>query len=258
MGDGPRQAFLITRRILLELVRTRRSLLFWVAFPVLMLLLFGFIYAGNGKTGPSFDAVAPGILIGAALFFSCLGGPIAVIVGERERRTLGRLLLAPLSPMAYVAGVAGAFAVVAAGQTLIVYGLAAVFGGRFHGSLLLGGSIVALSAAAYTGLGFAFGARFARRTEDVNGPVAAFGVPLLVLGGTFFPPRMLPSFLVPVAWLDPVFHMNEALRPVSASGAPASAVAPHLAFLAVFTALAVLAGARSYRSLLVRERRALR
>jgi ABC-2 type transport system ATP-binding protein len=38
-------------------------------FPALMLLLFGLIYAGDSSRSASFDYTAPGILIGAALFF---------------------------------------------------------------------------------------------------------------------------------------------------------------------------------------------
>ena len=230
-------------------------MVFWVVFPTLMLLLFGLIYAGNGRTAGSFDRVAPGILIGAALFFSCLGGPIAVIVGERERRTLRRLLVTPVRASSYFLGVAVAHSVIALVQALIVYGIAAAFGGRFHGSLLLGALIVGLSVVSFVGMGFVFGAHFSRRTEDVNGPVAAFGVPLLVLGGTFFPPEMLPPFLLKLAQLDPIYHMNMALKPVSALGAGAADIAPHLALLAGFAIVALALGTRSYRSLLARERR---
>ncbi|KAA3619499.1 MAG: hypothetical protein DWQ05_01900 [Calditrichaeota bacterium] len=55
----------ITKRILTELLRMRRSLVFWVVFPTL--LLFGLIYAGGINDSKSFDATVPGILIGAAL-----------------------------------------------------------------------------------------------------------------------------------------------------------------------------------------------
>ena len=108
----------VARRVLLELWQTRRSLLFWALFPSLMLLLFGLIYADGAGTARSFDHTAPGILIGAALFFSCLGGPITVIVAERERHTLKRLLLSPLSGATYFAGLLLAFAAIAAGQTV--------------------------------------------------------------------------------------------------------------------------------------------
>jgi len=90
----------------------------------------------------------------------------------------------------------------------------------------------------------------------VNGPVAAFGVPLLVLGGTFFPAEMLPPFLFKLTLLNPVYHMNQALKPVSALGAGLSDIKTNLAFLAGFAALSVVLGTRSYRALLAHERRA--
>ena len=68
----------IASRILREQARSRRALVFWAVFPALMLTLFGLIYARGAGTTRSFDATAPGILIGAALFFSCLGGPTAL------------------------------------------------------------------------------------------------------------------------------------------------------------------------------------
>lgn len=244
----------VTRRILTELIRMRRNLIFWVVFPTLMLLLFGLIYAGGGKTRESFDATAPGILVGAALFFSCLGGPVALIVTERERRTLRRLLLSPLKPISYFLGIFFAHLIVAAGQGAIVYGIAYAFGGQFHGWPPLGLLIVVLSVLCYVGLGFFFGARFARRAEDVNGPVAAFGVPLLVLGGTFFPASVLPSYLLRLAHLNPIFHMNQALKGVSAQGKGLEEIGLHLLFLAGFAAVALLLGSRSYTLMLVKER----
>lgn len=251
-----REILAVAKRILIEMVRTRRSMVFWIAFPTLMLLLFGMIYGSNGRLERSFDATAPGILIGAALFFSCLGGPVAVLVGERERRTLRRVLLTSAGASSYFLGVVLAHAVIAAGQTLIVYGIAAAFGARFHGSWTLGLFIIGLAVTSYVGMGFLFGTRFSRRTEDVNGPVAAFGVPLLVLGGTFFPPDVLPPFLLRLAYLDPIFHMNEALKPVSALGAGLMEVRVHVAFLCAFSLLSIVLGTRAYRSLLARERSA--
>jgi len=245
----------ISNRILLELIRMRRSLIFWVVFPTLMLLLFGLIYAGGSSTSKSFDTTAPGILIGAALFFSCLGGPVALIVAERERRTLRRLLISPLKPTSYFIGIVFAYMIIAFGQAIIVYGIAFFFGGRFHGSILLGVLIIILSVFSFVGTGFYFGSRFTKRTEDVNGPVAAFGVPLLVLGGTFFPVTILPSYLLALAYLDPVFHMNQALKGVSALGKGIEDIFIHLVFLVAFTLLALFLGARSYRSMLLQEKK---
>jgi hypothetical protein len=67
-----RQVLAVASRILHEYLRQRRSLIFWAAFPALMLLLFGLIYRNNPAMRAGFDATPAGILIGAALFFSCL------------------------------------------------------------------------------------------------------------------------------------------------------------------------------------------
>jgi ABC-2 type transport system permease protein len=220
-----------------------------------MLLLFGLIYANNPSMPGSLDTTPAGILIGAALFFSCLGGTISIIVAERERRTLRRLLVSPLNPAAYFLGIVAALSVVATFQTVIVYALAFAMGARFRGDVVLGAMIVALSVFAFVGLGFFFGARFAKRAEDVNGPVAAFGVPLLVLAGTWFPVSLLPKFLLRIAWFDPVFHMNEALKGVAGRGLGWADVSGSLMFLAAFAAFSLVLGVASYRRMLIEEKR---
>ena len=95
-----KQTLGVAGRILTENMRQRRALIFWAAFPALMLLLFGSIYGSNPAMPGSLDTTPAGILIGAALFFSCLGGTVSILVAERERRTLRRLLISPLSPAA--------------------------------------------------------------------------------------------------------------------------------------------------------------
>lgn len=248
------QWWAVAGRVVSGLLRNPRLLLFWTLFPALMLLLFGMIYAGGRSAATSFDSTAPGILVGAALFFSMLSGPLALLVAEREQGTLRRLLLSPLAPSAYFAGVATAFLLVALWQTLLVYGIAYAFGGRFHGAPLLGLAVVLLSALAYIGIGFFFGAVLAKRSEEVNGPVSAIGVPLLVLGGTFFPVKLLPPALLAITHMNPVFHMNTALREVSANGAGFSDIQSSFAFLLVTCVGAMLLGARAYTGLLQRER----
>jgi ABC-2 type transport system permease protein len=229
-------------------------LIFWAAFPALMLLLFGLIYANNPSMPGSLDTTPAGILIGAALFFSCLGGTVSIIVAERERRTLRRLLVSPLNPAAYFLGIVLALSVVAFLQTVVVYTLAYAMGSHFRGDVLLGATIVALSVFAFVGLGFFFGARFAKRAEDVNGPVAAFGVPLLVLAGTWFPVSLLPKFLLQIAWFNPIFHMNEALKGVAGRGLGWADVSVSLEFLAAFAAVSLALGVASYRRMLIEEK----
>lgn len=244
------QSLATAKRILKELLRTKRNLIFWAIFPMLMLILFGLIYAGNNEQGKSFDATAPGILIGAALFFSCLGGTTALIVGERERLTLNRILITPMKPISYFLGIVMAQLVIGYFQAIVVYSTAFLFGGKIHGSLWLVIVIITMSIIAFVGLGFVFGATFAKRTEDVNGPVAAIGVPLLVLGGTFFPVSILPNYLLLLAKADPVFHMNQALKFVSARGSTIPDISTYFIFLVLFSVASLVAGVFFYQRLL--------
>ena len=182
-----RQAIAVARRVLTEYARQRRNLVFWAAFPTLMLLLFGAMYRSSRS---ALDTTPAGILIGAALFFSCLGGTVSLIVGERERRTLRRLLVSPLGPAAYFLGMVLALLVIAFVQALIVFLLGLLLGARYHGSVGLGLLVILLSVFSYVGLGFAFGARFAKRAEDVNGPVAASAGEAQPLGSRTSQPRV--------------------------------------------------------------------
>ncbi|NEP19231.1 MAG: ABC transporter permease [Leptolyngbya sp. SIO4C1] len=249
------ESLAVAQRILLELVRRRRSLIFWVIFPVLLLLLNGLITAERAQlTLPeAFEVVAPPTLVGAALFFSCLGGSVATVVAEREQQTLKRLFLSPLSGVAYFFGIGLAHLAIGVGQSLVVFAIATLAGATFPGSWLLGIAVIFLSVLAYVGVGFILGTQFARRTEDVNALVAAFGVPLLILGGAFMPTSIFPASLIELAQLNPIYHMTEALTGILA-GNDWNETAEHVWFLCGFAALMVGSGWLAYRRMLQLER----
>ncbi len=252
-----RETIAVAQRILLELGRRRRSLIFWGIFPITILLLNGVILAerANLSTPEAFTNAAPVTLVGAALFFSCLGGSVATVVAEREQHTLKRLFLSPLSGFSYFLGIFLAHACIGIGQGLLVYCVGAFLGVRIEQHLLSGLLVILMSISAYVGLGFILGTQLARRTEDVNALVAAFGVPLLILGGTFLPASLFPENLLNIAAFNPIYHMNEALLGLWAQDETLSDLQSHLGFLLVFTPLMMGGGWLSYQGMLRRERR---
>lgn len=252
-----RETIAVTRRILTELCRRRRSLIFWSIFPISVLILSGFILSERAELplADAFAYAAPSTLVGAALFFSCLGGTVATIVAEREQQTIKRLFLSPLSGTSYFLGIFLAHSCIAIGQTILIYTIAAFWGATFRGSILLGLTIILMSIAAYVGLGFILGTQLARRIEDVNALVAAFGVPLLILGGAFLPASLFPKTLVNIANFNPIYHMNEALVAVSSLGKNISEITDNFRFLLIFTVLMILGGWLCYRRMLIVERR---
>jgi ABC-2 type transport system permease protein len=252
-----RESWAIAVRILIELCRRRRSLVFWSVFPVVVLILNGLILAERARltSGDAFAQSAPPTLVGAALFFSCVGGSVATVVGEREQKTLKRLFLTPLSGLSYFVGIFLAHCVIGVGQTLLVLILSLSLGAEFSGSLWVGAGIVLLSILGYVGVGFLLGTQLARRTEDVNALVATFGVPLLILGGAFLPVRIFPESLLQLARLNPIYHMNEALSEIILHSDHAGEARPHLAFLGLFSTGMILLGWLSYERMVRVERR---
>jgi ABC-2 type transport system permease protein len=252
-----RETVAIAQRILIELARRKRSLIFWTIFPITILIINGLIMEerANLLRGEAFAQAAPGSLVGAALFFSCLGGSIATVVAEREQRTLKRLFVSPLSGLSYFLGIFLAHSCIGMGQALLVILSATLAGATFSGSFLLATFIITLSIVIYVGVGFILGTQFAQRTEDVNALIAAFGVPLLLLGGAFVPTSVFPKSLLNLAHYNPIYHMTEALFQVITNNARIGEIKVHLIFLTSFSFFVTLGGWFFYRRMLYLERR---
>ncbi|MEM9149180.1 MAG: ABC transporter permease [Cyanobacteria bacterium P01_F01_bin.3] len=254
------ESWAVARRILTELFRRRRSLISWLIFPALLLILNGLITAsGNNRdieVSTAFEMASPPTLVGAALFFSCLGGGVATVVSEREQQTLKRLFLSPLSGVSYFLGIFLAHSVIGVGQTLVIFAIAAIAGASFTGAAWpLAVLIIVLSILSYVGLGFMLGTQFARRTEDVSALIAAFGVPLMVLGGAFLPISLFPDSLKNIAKFNPIYHMTEALtNALLNTDNPLGEEGGHFWFLLIFAIFMVAVGWFSYRRMLVQER----
>ncbi|ESA38590.1 abc transporter substrate-binding protein [Leptolyngbya sp. Heron Island J] len=252
IANYQREIMAVAQRILLELLRRRRSLIFWAIFPTLLLFLNGAITAERAQLerAEALAVVAPPTLVGAALFFSCLGGSVATVVAEREQNTLKRLFLSPLRGVSYFLGIVVAHSAIGVGQGLLVFAIALALGATFPGSWPLAIIIILLSILTYVGVGFILGTQFARRTEDVNALVAAFGVPLLILGGAFMPTAIFPDSLIRLAQFNPIFHMTEALT-LTLAGEAAN---HHISFLGIFALAMVITGWLSYRRMVRLER----
>jgi ABC-2 type transport system permease protein len=248
------QTWAVSHRLLLEQWRQKRGLVFWAIFPASMMLLFGLVYANNINMRAGLDAAAAGILVGAALFFSCLGGTVAIIAAERERGTLSRLRTTPLRPTAYFLGVVLSQLLLALLQVFMLYSMALLIGAQYHGSLLLGGLILLLCVFSYVGMGFFLGVRFAKRSEEVVVALSAIGVPILVLGGTFFPLEIMPQAMQNLAQLNPILHMNQAFKGVAAYGKSMVDIRFELIFLLGFCGLCLGLGIHSYQQLLHTEK----
>jgi ABC-2 type transport system permease protein len=176
-------------------------------------------------------------------------------VSERESLTIKRLLISPINGISYFLGIFFAYSAIGIGQTLIIYTVAAFWDVRFSGSIIFGFLVILASIGSYVGMGFVIATKFARRTEDVNSLVAGFGVPLLMLGGAFFPTTFLSKDLLLITQFNPVYHMSEAFTALSTNNktlADADMVL-HIRFLVGFFIAAIASGWLAYKRMLQSE-----
>ncbi|MBF2057529.1 MAG: ABC transporter permease [Cyanobacterium sp. T60_A2020_053] len=246
----------LSQRILTELIKRKRSLIFWSIFPLSILFINGYILSerANLELSEAFKLSAPTSLTGAALFFSCLGGSVSTVVSEREQKTLKRLFISPLSGVSYFLGIFLAHFSMGMGQTILVYFTLFLLGETIEGSVFLGLIILFLSIASYVGVGLILGTNLAKRTEDVNAIVATFGVPLLIIGGTFLPTSLFPDGLLKIAQFNPIFHMNEAMIQLWANGDSFNDIKNHFWFLLVFSIMMMISGWFSYYRMIQTEK----
>ena len=66
---------------------------------------------------------------------------------------------------------------------------------------------------------------------------------------------LLPPFLYTVAQVNPIFHMNEALKAVASGAGGLNEVSANIGALCLFAFAAIILGARSYRRMLQNELR---
>ena len=85
--------------------------------------------------------------------------------------------------------------------------------------------------------------------------LSAIGVPLLVLGGTFFPLEIMPAAMQTAAQLNPMLHMNQAFKGVAAYNFGIAELRFEFAFLFVFCAISLALGLKSYRYLLLADQK---
>lgn len=246
----------VAQRILTELIKRKRSVIFWCIFPVSILLINGYILSESSKISitEALKLSAPSSLVGAALFFSCLGGSVATVVAEREQKTIKRLFISPLSGTSYFLGIFLAHSLIGICQTGLIYAINWLFGVQFSGSIMLGLIIIFLTIIGYVGVGFILGTQVAKRTEDVNTLVATFGVPLLILGGAFLPTALFPKNLLKIAKFNPIYHSNEALISVWGKDQSFNDVKSHLIFLGIFSFIMIICGWFSYEKMLKIEK----
>ncbi|WP_246278566.1 ABC transporter permease [Phytohabitans rumicis] len=213
MGLARRQGVLEIKQFL----RSRESVVFTMAFPVIMILIFASIFDGEIAPGIKFTQyfvtgmIATGLL---TVGFQSLAIQIPI---ERDRGVLKRLRGTPMPKWVYFAGKVVMVAAIGVVETAILLGVSAAF---FDLSLPSSASkwltfawvsVLGLSACTLCGIAFSSVPRSARGATAVVTPVALV---LQFISGVFFVFTDLPTWMQQIAAIFPLKWMCQGLRSV--------------------------------------------
>ena len=224
----------LTRAYLLQSLRSRTAIFWNVAFPLVWLFVFGFIFAGGSSERTTF--MMPGlftITIISGSFF----GVSYLMVSEREAGILRRYRATPVTAATVV--VANAVRALATlTLSLLIQGSVgwAVFRFTVEGSFATLALVIVVGTAAFIPLGLIVGsvARDMRSAPAISNLIF---MPMIFTSGAALPLFMMPGWIQSMSRLLPATYLVEALQGVMVRGETPGDLGGPLAVLMVTAVL---------------------
>jgi ABC-2 type transport system permease protein len=199
-----------------EFFRQRESVVFTLAFPVILLLVFGAVLNYDLGGGVGFVQYFMAGIIGAGILGAGLQNMAISIATERSDGTLKGLAGTPMPKSAYFVGkVVQVLAV-----TVLIVVLLLVIGAVFYGVPLPRGEdwvtfvwVTVLGSAACTLLGIAVSS-LAKNGRSASATVTPIALVLQFISGVFFQFTQVPPWLQTIAAFFPLKWMTQGLRSV--------------------------------------------
>lgn len=201
-------------------------------------------YVPGTGTINDFQFAVPGMLVFGVLFGIITSAML--LTRETVNGTLQRMRLAGVKARDLMGGIVLVDLLAALGQMLVSYGVAATFGFRSPGSLLLAAGIIGVLSLTSTSFGL-LTACFARSDGEAASLGTGFMAPLVFLSGAVFPLPVVPLGVVAGRTINlydilPSTHASEAMRRVLILGDGINALTYELGMLLVLTILSLVLG----------------
>jgi ABC-2 type transport system permease protein len=229
--------FTIARRVMLQVIRDRRTIALILIVPLVIATIAGFSITDKN----SLNITSPGLLATLILFFGFLITGISFL-RERTLGTLERLLVSPLSKIDVVTGYLLGLLLFALIQTLIMFFyMVYVLGVSYRGELwqiLIFQVLIGINAVC---LGTFFSA-FARNEFQMIQFIPLIIVPQVFLSGLFIPTSQLPVVLEWISKFLPLTYGVEGIKALMLQGQGLLDIGKDIGILAAYAAgLLVLA-----------------
>ena len=233
----------VTRRVLTQLRRDRRTLVMLLALPTLLISLLWWMY--DNTSSDTFSRVGPALL---AMFPFTVMFLVTSVTTLRERSsgTLERLLAMPLGKGDFLAGYALAFGAVAALQSGLAVGVSVwLLGLDIVGPVWLLIVVAIADALLGTALGL-FVSAFAQTEFQAVQFMPALVIPQILLCGLFVPRALLPGVLETISNVLPLSYAVDAMQHLTTSTSTAEVWAD-LAVVMGFVLVVLALGAATLR-----------
>jgi len=211
------------RRFTIELLQFRRSreaVFFTIAFPLVMLALFGTIFGGQSlgpkSGGVTFAQYFIASMTAAGVWGSCFTNLAISIPSERDSGALKRLAGTPMPTTAYFAGKIGLVLVLSFVETVLLLAMGLGF---YHLHLpsadrwLTFAWVMTLGITSCTLLGLA-ASGLVRNARTASAIVTPLAILLQFISGVYFVFDQLPAFLQGIASVFPLRWLALGLRSV--------------------------------------------
>lgn len=236
--------------------RNPRAVVFTLAFPIVLLVLFNSIFTtGESKTTElggdeiGLDAYFTAGIVAYAIMMSCFSTMAIALTTQRESGQLKRFRGTPMPPWTFIAAqilrsvlLVGLMVVV----LLVIARLA--FHVEVRGETLVGLVVyILLGTATMCTLGIAL--TTVTPTADAASTIAPFGAVLLsFISGVFIPVETLPNWLEEVGRVFPLAHLAEGLQTTFSENASGVGLdAGNVAVLAAWGLAGLVVAARAFR-----------
>ena len=234
----------LARREVVRFLRQRGRVIGALGTPLVFWILLGsgLRYAMKGPPGTEgMDYLVysfPGILT-LIVLFTAIFAMISIIEDRREGFLQG-VLVAPVSPLAIVAGKVLGSTILAVGQAMLFMALAPLAGIPLPlATALAATGVLLIVAVGLSALGFLI-AWPMESTQGFHAVMNLFLMPMWLLSGAFFPPEGASRWVGWVMTFNPLTYGVSALRAVMNSHSASTGHAPILFPLAISIAFAIV------------------
>ena len=187
-------------------------------------------YLYGGAQFDAMDYIAPIYIAVLGMFFVFILACISFL-RERSQGTMERLAATPTSRFEVVLGYMLGLGLFGLIQVIVILFFTVwVIGIHHNGNLALMLLIIAIMAVVGINLGILASA-FARTEFQVLQFIPLVILPQVLLSGSFWPVKDMPTYLQPIAYVMPLYYANTALRDVMLKGWGLADIWPNLAIL---------------------------